>query len=143
MIGAETRVDVPNRGEAANRESGADEENQGHGHLQDDKNGLGALAAAAGAAACFFESFVEAWVRGFEGRREAEEYPGEQGNAHGEEQDASVDGDFGGARQLLRENAEGRGSGPMREEESEAAACDGQQDAFGEQLADQASVTRA
>src|SRR6185369_6233236 len=91
VIGAETRVNVPKRGKAANRESGADQEDQGHSHLQDDEHGLGTLAAGAGAAACFFETFLEARIGGFEGRREAEEDAGEQRDAHGEEQDSSVD----------------------------------------------------
>jgi hypothetical protein len=49
----EAGINAPERGEASNHQSGADEENQCHGHLQDNEHALRAMAGAARSASAF------------------------------------------------------------------------------------------
>ena len=54
-----------------------------------------------------------------------------------------IDPNFRGARQLRRQDAKRDARGPSREEQAQRAASDRQQNAFGEQLANQAAAAGA
>ena len=51
----ETRLNIPKMRKRAAHQSRADQQHQGHGHFENDKNTLRAMARAAGAAAAFLE----------------------------------------------------------------------------------------
>ena len=78
------------------------------------------------------EDVLKIRARGAQGGGESEDDAGEEGDGEGEEQNARIDGDIGGARKFRgQRNGDGFGGGEG-EGESREAACAGEEKALGE-----------
>ena len=112
-------------------------------HFHDHENPLRAMPDAARPAPSLFERFVKIVLRSLERRRQAEEDSRQHGHGQRKEQHASVEMDLLGARQGVGQHLERRLSAPSGQEQTEAAAGEGEQEALGEKLPDHASLARA
>ena len=117
--------------------------------LADDEQGAGlALAeAGAGAVAALFKSGVEVGARGTDGGEETEEDAGDERDDEGEGEDAPVDADggsgFADAWDVAGVDGEKPAHTDVAEDETEDAAGEGEEDAFGKQLTDDVSAACA
>ena len=148
VVRVEAGIDVAQGEEGADEQRGADEQDEGERDFADDEQGARfALAeSGAGAVAAFLERGVEVGARGADGGEESEEDAGEQGDAEGEGEDTPIDADggsvFADAGDVAGAESQQRAHADVAEDETENAAGDGEQDAFGEQLADDAARVR-
>ena len=117
---------------------------QGQRDLTDHEQrpGLALREAGAGAVAAFLQGRVEVGPRGAEGREDSEQDAGKQRDHEGEGEYAPIDADgravFANTGQAGRTHGQQGAHSHEAEQQAENAASDREQDAFGEQLADDA-----
>ena len=140
-MGIETWIDVAQRREGTDHQSSADEQDHSHSHLDDDENVLRAMASAAGTAAAFLESFVSIGPQRFERGNQAKHNTGQDGNAQRVKEHMAIERDLLRARQAAGQSSNQNGHPQLRQNESEAAAGDAEQNALGKQLADHSRGT--
>ena len=140
----EAGIDVAQGDEAADEQGGTDQQDERERDLADDQQraGLALTESGAGAVAAFLERGVEVGARGSDGGEQTEENAGKQRDAEGEGEHPPIDAD-GGAMLADAGNiagAEGQQAAHADEAEhqSEDPSGDGEQNAFREQLADDA-----
>ena len=144
IMGIEAGTDTAEGEKGANEQRRADQQHQGQRDLADDEQraSLALPEAGAGAVAALLQGGVEVGARGAEGREESEEDAGEQRDGEGEGEYAPIDADGGAvfANTGQAGGTHGQQGAHAHEAEQQAknAASDGEQHAFGEQLADDA-----
>ena len=145
VVRVEAGVDALQVVEAAHQESGAAEEDEGERDLADHQHAAHRIAPEADrvAAAAFAECRREIGLRHVDRRRESEENPGEHGDGDGESDHAGVERNLSGARQDRGVEVDEQARAGPCEQEPEGGAERGEQDAFGEELADEAPASRA
>ena len=101
------------------------------------------MAAAGHGAPSLLERFVEAFSRVVKGRKEAEEQPGRDGEPQGEGEHPKVQADALGARQGGGVQGDELARSPVGKEETQGTAQEREEDALGQQLADEAPAAGA
>ena len=141
MVSIESSRDVLKSDEAADRQSGRDEQHERQCDLaHDERRTDTALAGAAAAAGGLFQRVVDARLQRLARRRETEEEAGRRGDREPEEQHRRVDAHIAQAR---RADGNERADEPHREDDAAGATGDGEQHALSEQLRDDAPARRA
>ena len=144
MMGIEAGTDTAEGEKGANEQRRADQQHQRQRDLADDEQrpSLALPEAGAGAVAALLQSRVQVGPRGAESREESEQDAGEQRDGKGEGEYAPIDADggavFANTRQAGRAHGQQGAHSHEAEQQAKNAASDGEQDAFGEQLADDA-----
>jgi len=143
VVRGEARVGTPERDEAANHESGADEKDESESDFAGDENALQAMTRAAGAAAGFFEDFVEVGAGAFKRGDKTEKDSSEKRNSESEKEDARVKSDFASARESFGKSGDDSFGAVDSEQQAECAADAGEKQTFGEELAKHAQAASA
>ncbi len=149
VVGGEARRDGLQADETADEEPGADQQHQREREFGNHQQAAQAVArqtqtaVALTAAAGGFERRVQVHFDGAPGGGDAEEKAGDEGDAEGEGQNGAVDGDVLQPRNVAGIDGAHHVEGPLGDEEAGGAAHDGEQKAFGQQLADDAQAARA
>ena len=93
------------------------------------------------AARAFVRGFAEIESRGAKSRGNAEDQAGDDGNQDREQEHRAIEPNREGQRQTACRNVEKRAERGPSQKQTEDAACEGKKDAFGQQLADEASAS--
>ncbi len=147
--GVVARIDASQRHEGPYQQRRADEQHQRQGDLRhhEHRARLVLLKAGAGPAAAFLERRVQVRARRVQGRDQAEHQPGDDRDGHRERQHAPVERDDGAGLADTGEtggvHGEQRADARHAQRHAKDAAGQREQDAFGQQLADDAAAPRA
>ena len=130
--------------EAAQQERRSSEEQQRHRQLADDERGTEAAARrSARGPAGVVQGRLQVDARALQRRQDAEGDPGEQRHAEGEREDARVDVNRRADWPCGRAARDQRWHSPGGKQRSHGAAQERQENAFGDELAHDASAVRA
>ena len=144
VLAIEAGVDAAEVNEAAQEESGADHENQGESDLGDDEpSGKETLCARGAGSATILEGVGEMEARGAEGGDGAEEDGGGDGESEGEAEQAKIEADIERESfEAAGDHAEQQPVGGSGEGDAERAADQGEDQALGKELPDDARAPR-
>ena len=140
-------IDRSQRKRGSDKQRRADEQHQGEGNLRDHERCARLVLTEAGARApgAFLECRAEICARRLKGRNEPEQDSGRDRDKERECDDAPVDRDeraaLADSREVRRIDREERANAGDAQHEAERAACQGEDDAFGEQLSHDARAS--
>src|SRR6185369_10864409 len=140
----EAGIDGQQKLEAADHETGADQEHQGESHLRDHQRIADVVAMALGRRLdpSLFQRPEEVGGRKLESRHQAEDRARQDRDPEGESEDPGVDGERIHARNVARTELDHQREAPESQQQSQTSAADPQQNAFGEHLADEPAAAR-
>ena len=140
VFGAEARLDLPQAGEAAEHEGGADEQDEGQGQLPHHQSAPQAAARAALPGAASLHEGRAQPAPGGKARQRSREDAGEQRHGEGEGEDRGVEPQLGRAgRETGREHRQQAGGTPC-ETQAQDSPRHREQGAFGDELAQQSAA---
>ena len=118
--------------EAAEHESGSDEQDEGQRDFDDDESGAGFAGAAVGvgAAEALFEGVVDVAFGHTPGGQEAGEEAGGDGESEGEGEDGTVEADVADAGKPVGEEFDEKLYAVVGGDEAECASADGDDEGF-------------
>src|SRR5205823_12578172 len=95
MIGAESRIKVPQVDETVDRQPGADQQDEGDGDFRNHEQTAEpcSFAALCGATATFIQRFIKIEVRRLRGWRETEDQAGDKCYQRSEDEHLRIDSD--------------------------------------------------
>ena len=144
VIGTIAEVGLAHFFKTAQEKAGGGEEDEGYGDFGDDKAGAEARVACAGGAgaAAFFQRVVDAGANGGEGRRDAADDTGDDGEAEGEGGNDPVEADVADEGEGLRQEAGADAQGDCGSDEADDATGDAEHEAFEKRLAEEGCSAR-
>ena len=141
----ETRIDARELYETARQQTRSAKQHQRESHFDhDERTAQPAARAALGGTACaLLERFVHIGAGREPRRSNAEHEPGDHTEREREEEHSGVETNFGDPWQAGGSKREESNESPAREKQAGRASAKGEDDAFGEKLADKPGPARA
>ena len=141
--GVEAWVDGEQMAHAAEQQTGADEEDEGKRDLDDDQDASGCVTVADRAAGVLFETGAEAGTGGMKRRDEAHDDAEDGGDGEREEEDAAMEADGVDPRKSGRAERDEGFDSASGDKSSAECAEGGEEETFGEKLADETGPCRS
>ena len=139
----ESRLDLLQPGEAREQQPDGDQQHERERDFGDEQAGSQTAAGSDRSASRFLQRFLHVHTRRLPRGQQADRQSGDERHGQREAERQRIDPDLDRARNEIGAKGDQRGKRPLRQQQAHRAAEDGEEHAFGDELADHVEPGRA